>query len=234
MNIIVEVSPPMANTTLYLYQEDVCVIIDPANPDACVQKIAQKKWKPLGVLLTHSHYDHIAGLEALLKEHPETPVYIHPLEKEALFRAELNLSSLVGAPFSLPPDTIVKPVENHKELQIPSPHSSFVFRFQCLHVPGHSAGSMVYEFATTSSEGKEITYLATGDFLFEGTIGRTDLAGGSSDQMQASLKLFKTDYEPRIGESIYIIPGHAASMVNTTTTLEKELRTNPYLYRLVM
>jgi len=185
------------------------------------------------VLLTHSHYDHIAGLEALLQEYPHTPVYIHPLEKEALFQPDLNLSSLLGRPFSVPSETTVKPLPNDKELQIPSPHSSFVFRLQCLHVPGHSLGSMVYEFTTTNVEGKEITYLATGDFLFEGTIGRTDLAGGSSDQMQTSLKLFKTAYASRIEELIYIVPGHAASMENQTTTLEKELRTNPYLYRLL-
>lgn len=232
MNSIVEVTPPMANTTIYLYEENDCVIIDPSSPDACIKMVTKNGWKPFGILLTHSHYDHIAGLEALLQEYPHTPVYIHSLEKEALFQPDVNLSSLLGRPFSVPSETIVKPLPNHKELQIPSPHSSFVFRFQCLHVPGHSPGSMVYEFTTTNAEGKKITYLATGDFLFEGTIGRTDLAGGSSDQMQQSLTLFKKHYASRLKEDIQIIPGHASSFEKVNTPLAKEFNSNPYLYRM--
>lgn len=232
MNISIEVYPPMLNTTIYLVEQNYCVLIDPSDPQECIHKVTNKQWNPIGILLTHSHFDHISGVNSILEKFPQTPVFINTLEKEALFDPELNLSAAVGNPFSLPSQSIVKSVSSNKKFSISSPDNDVTFQFKCLHVPGHSTGSTLYEFVAKDNKLVESTYLATGDFLFEGTIGRTDLAGGSSEQIQASLANFKTIYESRIGESIIIIPGHAANMLNTVTTLQKEFRNNPYLYRM--
>jgi glyoxylase-like metal-dependent hydrolase (beta-lactamase superfamily II) len=232
MNITIEVYPPMLNTTIYLVENNYCVLVDPADPQECIYKLTKNQWIPVGILLTHSHFDHMSGVGSILEKYPQTPIYINTMEKEALFKPELNLSAVVGKPFSLPSHSIVKPVPSNIKLKISPPDTDIVFQFKCLHVPGHSVGSTLYEFVAKDNKLEASTYLATGDFLFEGTIGRTDLAGGSSEQIQASLEHFKTIYESRIEEPIIIIPGHAANMLNTVTTLEKEFRNNPYLYRM--
>ncbi len=232
MNISIEVYPPMLNTTIFVVEQNYCVLIDPADPQECIHKLTKNQWIPVGILLTHSHFDHISGVCSILEKYPQTPVYINALEKEALFEPELNLSAAVCNPFSLPSDAIVQPVPSNKKLCISPPNTDITFQFKCLHVPGHSTGSTLYEFVAKDSKLGESTFLATGDFLFEGTIGRTDLAGGSSQQIQSSLENFRSIYNSRKEASIIIIPGHASNMMNTTTTLEKEFRNNPYLYRM--
>ncbi len=230
MNITIQVNPPMLNTTLYLTNQTHCVIIDPAHPETCKTYLEENNLTPVAVLLTHSHFDHIAGLEALLPLHPKLPIYIHAAELDALFSAEKNLSTFVGMDFQLPPNANTLPLQNKQKLEIPSPSGSF--SFLVYHMPGHSSGSCIYEFTATNNETNTNTYLATGDFLFEGTIGITDLADGASETMKQSLRTFKDLFQSRLQEHIQLIPGHAASPENYSTTLEKEWKTNPYLSRI--
>jgi glyoxylase-like metal-dependent hydrolase (beta-lactamase superfamily II) len=86
-------------------------------------------------------------------------------------------------------------------------------KFKVLHMPGHSPGSVVYQFEEPEA------LLVAGDLLFAGSIGRMDLPGGNEEQMKKSLERVLT-----LPDSLVVIPGHGPK-----TTIGKEKRQNPYL-----
>ena len=229
MKVIVQINNAMLNSTIYIYEEKWCVIIDPANPETCSEMLQKNSWTPVAVLLTHSHFDHITGLKYLLTVNPSLPIYIHPKEKENLFTPEGNLSSLTGSYFSISRESNVINVTDDSNIIIQPSESSISFKFHAYYVPGHSIGSIMYEFTSQDKNNKNTTYLSTGDFLFEDTVGRNDLPGGSSRDMQTSLAAFKKRYSPRKEENILIIPGHASSTTSPVISLKKELENNPFL-----
>jgi len=165
-----------------------------------------KKSKELGfnikcIVLTHGHGDHIAGIPDLLRT-VKCPVYIHEKDEEMLLDPKLNLTaSMSTKEISIRPDGLLKDGDIIKVGNLD---------IKVIHTPGHTMGGISLHVGN---------YLITGDTLFKGSIGRTDLYGGSYDEILDSVnnKLLK------FSDETIILPGHGPA---TKVGIEKN--TNPF------
>ena len=153
-----------------------------------------------GVILTHGHYDHIAGLD-LLSDVYSVPIYISKTDYPFLKDPQLNLSIQITDPLTI--DLEVIPIES-KTLTVGA------FSFEILKTPGHTPGSITLKIDND---------LFVGDFLFKNSIGRTDLVFGDMNTMKKSLAKAKLWDD---GWSIY--PGHGPA-----SKMGYEKKHNPYL-----
>ena len=150
-----------------------CLIVDPGdNYNKIREQIGDNK--VLGVLITHSHADHIGALRNFL-----TKRSIKIFKRSNLEEKEYSIGD---------------------------------FKFSVIHTPGHSKDSVTFYF-------KENNTMFIGDFIFKDSIGRTDLPGGDSKEMEKSIEKIKK-YDP----TIRIYPGH-----DEESTLGDEFRNNPFL-----
>lgn len=191
-----------ANTYL-ISNETSCIIIDPANNLKILEKYINNK-KVLGILITHGHYDHFKCLKELLKKHPTT-VYMHEEAHKKMLNPALSYAKMFGCatPTIIDEDKI-KYVKDGTILNL----GEFVIK--CWYTPGHTNCMMSYIVDDN---------LFSGDFIFRGSIGRTDLETSDKSKMFISvteLKRRKTNY--------HIYPGHEQD-----TTLSRELNENIYL-----
>ena len=191
-----------ANTYL-IYNDSECLIIDPANNIKTLLKYVNGRTIK-GILLTHGHYDHFKTLKELLKE-TNSLVYMH---KNAYLKLKDPKSSYAGM-FGFPYPTDVEEEKIHfvKDNEL---ISLGTFNIKCWYTPGHTDCMMCYILDNN---------LFSGDFVFKGSIGRTDLETSNKQKMVnmiKELKNRKTNYT--------IYPGHDSS-----TTLEDELKENVYL-----
>lgn len=152
------------------------------------------------ILLTHAHFDHMLGVRELQAE-TGAPLFIHEADAPALSDASLNLMSMVCTPYALSADRLLKDGDAV---------SVGTDTWTVLHTPGHTRGSACYY-----GDG----VLVSGDTLFAGSMGRTDLPGGSTEQMVQSLRRLST-----LPEDVRVIPGHGEE-----TTIGFERRYNPFL-----
>lgn len=147
------------------------------------------------ILLTHGHYDHTTAVPELHAALPKAKIYIHPADANGAGNTLFPLAGQVeGLLFYDEGDTV--PLGG--------------LTIEVLHTPGHSPGSVTLKTGDV---------LFTGDTLFAGSMGRTDLAGGNEEEIMASLR--------RLGElegDFTVCPGHMA-----TSTLDRERKRNPYL-----
>jgi glyoxylase-like metal-dependent hydrolase (beta-lactamase superfamily II) len=185
-----------------------CILIDPgcstANQQlALKQFIDANQLKPVCIILTHGHFDHVAGL-AWAKSEYNCPLLMH---KEDLFLVE-NASQYAGL-FGI---RLEKPPEPDQFIE-EGPFTWGDLEFTLLHIPGHSPGSICLY---AEKEG----FVVCGDVLFKGSIGRTDLAGGDHALLLEGIrqKLMKL---PR---NTVVWPGHGPA-----TTIGMEYDTNPFL-----
>ena len=194
MTIQVLQVPPIG-TNCYLLKDDETgegAIIDPGGDGASIRSaVAQMEMTPTAILLTHGHYDHTGAVQDLLKEYPGLPVYLHPLDAAMMKQID-----------SLVPD-IGPTVAYGEGDRVPVGN----LNVQVYHTPGHTPGSVTLEVGGV---------LFTGDTLFQGSCGRTDLAGGSPDAMAASLRRLVS-----LEGDFRVLPGHEGS-----STLEEERRSN--------
>lgn len=193
-----------------------CVIIDPgqdAGP-GIEDLLARYRLKPIAVLLTHGHIDHMWSVAPVCGAR-NIPAYIHPDDRELLSDPgkSLSLSAkqqfLGGLTFSEPDDV--------KELTDGAILTLAGCSFAVSHTPGHTPGSVTYRGGEA-----ELDALFTGDLLFAGSIGRTDLPGGDDQAMTASL--YRTLTLP---DETVVLPGHGPQ-----TTIGDERRANPFLTQL--
>lgn len=180
------------------------ILVDPGDsPEVIGRMVEELEGKPVAIFLTHGHYDHILALEAV-KEKYQIPVYAGKEEEELLGDVSLNLTGQVRRPMTVRPETLVSDLEKF---------SVAGFSVQAIHTPGHTKGSVCYYFP-------EESLLVSGDTLFHGSVGRTDLPTGSTAQMMESLKrLLET-----LPEETDVLPGHEAA-----TTIGYEKRYNPFV-----
>lgn len=194
-------------TNCYLLEKDNhCVLFDPSmdskkDMDKLKSKI-KDEWTVDAIILTHGHVDHISAVDWLYGQH-HCPIYLHKNDEPYLSDPKLNGSALLGV------DVIV-----HSEVTLieEGPLKIGNFEFDVMLTPGHTPGSITLFYENLAF---------TGDALFKGTIGRTDLRGSSQREMDKTLEKFKA-----IEKDYIILPGHGQ-----TTTLDKEKVLNPFLNR---
>jgi glyoxylase-like metal-dependent hydrolase (beta-lactamase superfamily II) len=195
--------------TYVLYDETgECIIIDPANYEhaddqALSAFISEHNLTPVRILNTHCHIDHILGIN-YVKQTYGVPFHIHLNEEKLLKNAPLMGKVFGFSVESLPEiDHFIEHGEN------------IVFgntALRAIHVPGHSAGSLAY-YAPDGN------LAITGDALFAGSIGRTDLPGGDYDTLIESIRTNLFSLPPQTT----IWPGHGPS-----STIGNEIADNPF------
>ncbi|NLB41650.1 MAG: MBL fold metallo-hydrolase [Clostridiales bacterium] len=179
------------------------VVIDPGDNGDKILRLTEKNNVQITmILLTHGHFDHIGSVKEI-KERTGALVAIHSEDADMLTNPSKNLSSFVGHESIQSPADIL--IEDGRELQIGT------MKLTAIHTPGHTPGGICY----LSDE-----ILFTGDTLFEGSVGRTDLPGGSQHVLMQSIneKLMV------LADELKIYPGHGR-----VSTLGKERETNPFL-----
>ena len=177
-------------------------VVDPADGAEQIEaKLAQNQWTLKGILLTHGHFDHIGAVEALRNAY-QVPVWAAEAERELLSDVEANLSgSWTGRPIRVRADHWLQDLDCFMLAGI---------RIQMILTPGHTAGSCCYYLP-------EEHVLLSGDTLFAGSCGRTDLPTGSMNAIVRSIRerLFALPPETEV------YPGHGE-----TTSIGWEQRSN--------
>ncbi len=198
--------PIQANTWLIDVGPVTCLIDPVLRPGRCPAELAPVAW----LLATHGHFDHIGRADEW-RDLTGAPLLIHESEQDALTDAEVNLSVLIGRSQTMRPAQALL-VDGWQQMLAAD------IEIEALHTPGHTVGSMCFLLSLAH---KPIA-LFTGDTLFAGAIGRTDL-GGDDQAMQASL-LRLIRLASRTGPQIPVLPGHGPA-----TTLGREISSNPWL-----
>ena len=187
-----------------------CVIVDPGmqneNEQSRIEKfITANNLKPVKLLLTHGHFDHIMGVAFVIKRW-NIPVYLNSYD--------LNLFSDAGKYFKMFDYSVEAPQGTTINVSDGDLIKFGDTELKAIASPGHTKGGMCYYCERDN-------YLITGDSLFAGSIGRTDLPGGDYDVLMESLLgrvLSSVSKEARV------FPGHGPS-----TTVITELQNNPFL-----
>lgn len=192
-------------TNVYLFfsaSSRKCFVIDPgAEAERIIAGIEKEKLLPQAVILTHGHADHVGAAAALLEAF-HLPLWLHEAdEKEMRSQVNREIAAMFG--IELPPAA-------SRLLAAGDILALGDASLKVIHSPGHSPGSILL-----FGQG----LLFTGDTLFKDDVGRTDLPGGDSLQLQDSLDKIK-----KFPASTVILPGHGAASI-----LEQELKSNPYL-----
>ena len=188
-------------TNCYLLHDKGCIIlIDPGDsPRRIIRQMeSHGDFRLLAILLTHGHFDHIGAVDALVEKY-HCPVYGCQDDEKMLRNRRFNSMGPLGCQLECPISWL-----SSDRLDIGD------FHFRVLYTPGHTNGSVMYLI-----DGM----LFSGDTLFRGSVGRTDLYGGSYGTLMHSLQQIR-----QLDEKTIVYPGH-----EDQTTVEEELRYNPFL-----
>ncbi len=193
---------------VYLKGRSDCFVIDPGfEPEKIIGYLEKEKLKPVALLATHGHVDHIAGMGELKRNWPDSKICIGSDDKEKLSDPNENLSSPFGIPIVLPKADLLFHDGSHEEIAgIPISVRS---------APGHSSGHVVYLIETDTTP-----ILFAGDVIFQRSIGRSDFPDGNSLQLIDSIR---RQILTLPNETI-IYSGHGPK-----TTVGAERKHNPFL-----
>ena len=199
-----------SNTYIVGKINEGCLIIDLGSTDKKIYEyVTSHHSKCLGILLTHGHFDHVKGVTSFLKMFKyDIPVYIHGDDVELLTNPILNASQMMGHQVKVNINPVV--IKDNEDLEI-SGH-----KIKVIHTPFHTKGSVCYLLEDENA-------IFTGDTLFKGGIGRTDLAASKPSLTNDSLKKLIN-----LNEWLAIYPGHGE-----ITNLKNEKENNPYLKDLI-
>lgn len=201
------VGPLQANAYL-LCAGSSAVVVDPGAEGAAIVAELDKRGCALeAVWLTHAHFDHVGGLAELLQLRP-VPVLMHPADAPLLAGARAFAANL-GLEIPEPPQEFT-PLAHGDRLDVGEHHATV------LHVPGHAPGHVAFHFP-------ELGRVVSGDVLFRGSVGRTDVPFGDHATLIASVA---SRLLP-LGDEAQVLPGHGPN-----TTIGVERATNPFLAEL--
>jgi glyoxylase-like metal-dependent hydrolase (beta-lactamase superfamily II) len=197
-----------------------CVVVDPGQDavDGVAELLREHRLRPAAVILTHGHLDHMWSVAPVCGAH-DVPAYIHPADRfmlaDPLAGVSPQLAAMVGAETFTEPDKVRELVDG-RALGLAQ-----VLGFDLVvdHAPGHTKGSVTFTLPRLDGAG-DPDVLFSGDLLFAGSIGRSDLPGGDPAELNASLARVVL---PRPDETI-VLPGHGGG-----TTIGRERASNPFL-----
>jgi len=198
----------MVATNCYIVSNDEtkeAVIIDPAAEAGRISGCLETEGlKPVGILLTHGHFDHIMAVDALRRKYG-CPVWLNEKENELMKTPEYNGCYMIGQTVSVCGDRFVT---DGQSLVLGG------MMFEVVFTPGHTWGGVCYYMP-------QMKKLFSGDTLFEGSVGRTDLPTGSMSELVRSVreKLLAV-YD----DDVEVLPGHGG-----TTTIGYERKYNPFI-----
>ena len=178
-------------------------IIDPGdNADEIISTIEKEGLNPKFIINTHAHFDHIGGVK-VIQDHFKIDFILHEGDLFLVENASEQATAFGLKPISKP--VVNKNATNGEKVNLGNKSITVI------HTPGHSPGGVCYYSGNN---------VFVGDTLFAGSIGRTDLPGGSYDTLINSIKenLFP------LGDSTIVYPGHGPS-----TTIRNEKEHNPFL-----
>ena len=193
-------------------------MVDPGMPNVSEQlssKLREFDLKPVAILVTHGHLDHTFSVQPICDGYG-IPAMIHSDDRELLLHPERAhgaefISQLNGITWTEPEKII--------ELKDRDDFELVGLKFTALHSPGHTKGSTMFT-VRENKERSEDEVLISGDVLFAGSIGRTDLPGGSWDLMQKSLR----NKVLPLPDSLQVLPGHGPE-----TSIGRERKYNQFL-----
>lgn len=194
-----------------------CVVVDPGIEviDQLDEVLAEHRLQPVAVLLTHGHLDHTYSVTPVCGAR-DIPAYVHPDDRPMLADPLGWLSPDTKAMFqgrlSWVEPSDVKPLADGELLPLAG------LELTVDHAPGHTGGSVAFRLPYDEHDVPEV--MLSGDLLFAGSIGRTDLPGGDHATMQRSLATKVLTLQ----DDVVVLPGHGPQ-----TTIGRERATNPFL-----
>lgn len=207
-----EIGAYCANGYLFPVGNGQAVIVDPgAEAPRLLDTLRNNGWCLTGVFLTHGHADHISALADLLVVFPAADVFLSPLDVSWCFTDSNDFPPYV-VPKTVP--STYRGILDAEVLDFPE------VSVTVLATPGHSPGSVCF-LVHEKSSGDEVLF--TGDTLFRMSIGRTDFEGGDNAAMARSLRRLAS-----LSPDLRVFPGHGPS-----TSIEAELKTNPYVLEIL-
>jgi glyoxylase-like metal-dependent hydrolase (beta-lactamase superfamily II) len=193
-----------------------CVIVDPGHEAAAgvEETIARHRLKPVAVILTHGHFDHTASVLPVCGAHG-VPAWLHPGDRYMLTDPGKALGRQIGA--RLMGELTVGEPDDLRELADGAELELAGLRLTVAHAPGHTPGSVTFRLP----EREDIPpVLFSGDLLFAGSIGRTDLPGGDHAEILRSLARVCLPLD----DATVVLSGHGPQ-----TTIGRERAANPFL-----
>jgi glyoxylase-like metal-dependent hydrolase (beta-lactamase superfamily II) len=199
-----------------------CVVIDPGKDSAAgvADVVREHRLKPVSVLVTHGHVDHMWCVAPVAGTYDAT-AWIHPADRHLLADPMAGMSPetthmVLGGNYSWAEPDDVRELTDGQALELAG------LRFVVDHTPGHTEGSVTFRTPHERADVSEVMF--SGDLLFAGSIGRTDLPGGDHAAMLRSL----TAKVLPLADDIVVLPGHGEQ-----TSIGRERATNPFLQDLI-
>ncbi len=208
---ILEVGPMQAACYIVLDKAtDELMVVDPGgDADMILESIEMTGSSPKYIVNTHGHADHIAANAELKKAYPETQICIHAADADMLGKPTKNLSAFFGEAIKSPPADRLLDEGGILELG--------ENRFSVIHLPGHTPGGIGLYWAGTDSVAGMVF---SGDALFAGGIGRSDLPGGDEGVLLKAIR----EKLLTLPDDTFVLPGHGPA-----TTVGRERETNPFV-----